>query len=165
MRLPSTLSNAIDQIARAALGKDWGLYAGLLQHWTEIVGQDYAKSTTPVKISFPRGKKTDEKWTGGRRGGGTLTIKLPQGLAMEFGFKTDQIRARINGFFGYDAIERIAFETYYPTDDKPYAPPPLPLSPAQEADLAQNTKDIEDEELRQALQNLGESVLTRGEKS
>ncbi len=159
MRLPHTIASTIHSIARTAMGKDWALYATLLNHWGEIVGQDYAKVTTPVKIVFPQGKKEGDKWASGNRTGGSLTISLPHGLAMEFSFLTDTMLARINGFFGYSAIERIILQGYYeekPALAEPIAPPVL--SPPQQKTLLDKTKEIEDSELRATLLDLGQSI-------
>ncbi len=159
--LPRALSTSLDKIARSAIGKDWNLYAALLEHWREIVGQDYAQSASPVKIAFPRGKRPDEKWAD-KRADGTLYIRLPQGLAMEFGFHAETIRARINGFFGYEAIGRIVLETYYPEGRPAPREEPPPLSAEAKARLEQETEGIENDELREVLQELGESVANRG---
>ena len=164
MRMPQSISRAVDKVARNALGDDWGLYGGLLDHWSEIVGPDYAKQTTPVKVAFPRGKKSDEKWTHARRAGGTLTISLPQGLTMEMSHKTDHIRARINNYFGYDAIEKITFKPFYPSDDKPLPVEPRALSKAEKETLIKTTESIENNELKEALQKLGASVLANQRK-
>lgn len=159
MRLPRTLSGSIDQVARTAMGKDWGVYAGLLERWSDIVGPDYAQETTPVKISFPHGKKADEKWASANRTGGTLTISLPHGLSMAFSHHVEQVKSRINTYFGYEAIERIALKPFYPRDDKPFTPPPRPLSVHEVSTLKEGTKDIDNSELREALEQLGASVL------
>lgn len=149
----------IDKVARNALGNDWGLYSALIERWTEIVGPDYAQETTPVKISFPKGKRADEKWAAGRRTGGTLTISLPQGLSFSFAHQSDQVRARVNNFFGYEAIERIALSPFYPKGDKPVTQPLPALSKDEKEQLSKDTESIENNELRDALQQLGASVL------
>ncbi len=159
MRLPQTIASTIHSIARTAMGKDWALYATLLNHWSEIVGQEYAKVTTPVKIVFPHGKKEGDKWANGNRTGGVLTIALPHGLTMEFAFLTETILSRINSFFGYPAIEKITLQGRY--EEKPIlatpAEPPA-LSPHQQEDLLDKTKDVEDSELRSVLLDLGRSI-------
>ena len=104
MFIPRALSKIVDKVARQSVGKDWNLYAALLDHWPEIVGTAYARVTTPVKISFPY--QPNEA----RQRGGNLCVRLPKGLAMEFTYKTEQIRQRINGYFGYDAVGKITFQ-------------------------------------------------------
>ncbi len=162
MKHPRTLAPAIDKIARAAIGKDWNLYASLLEHWREIVGKDYAKSTTPVKIIFPKGKKEGEKWAG-HKVSGSLTIRIPQGLAMEFDFLSEQIKKRINDFFGYEAVSRILLETYY-ANKKSEDLPPRTLSPKQKEDLEKEVENIENSALREVLQQLGQSIWTSSGK-
>lgn len=158
MRLPQNISRTIDAVARSALGKDWSLYATILDHWPEIVGVDYAKDTTPVKIVFPKGKKKDEKWAQGNRTGGILTIRLPQGLTFTFSHNTEQIKTRINNFFGYEAIGKIAFESFYPSPKAEKAAPP-PLTDLEKDTLQSHIKNIDNNELRDALERLGASVL------
>ncbi len=161
MRLPRQISSSVDTIAKAAVGKNWSLYATLIQHWAEIVGQDYAKSTEPTKIIFPKGKKAGDQWASRQRdAGGTLIIKIPQGLTMEFGFLTDQIKERINGFFGYNAIDTIKFAPYYGQIEEPESEEKeSPLTDEEITSLEDSLKDIENKELREALENLGQSVL------
>ena len=149
--MPRTLSIAVDQIARQTVGKDWALYAALLDHWPEIVGPQYARLTTPVKIAFP------PKQTEARKQNGVLTVRLPKGLAMEFSFLTDQIRRRIADYLGYEAIAKIAFEHSFGT-----APDQLKAAPEADptalAAVHEAAKDISDEDLRAALEAFGESI-------
>ncbi|HEU0117516.1 MAG TPA: DciA family protein [Alphaproteobacteria bacterium] len=149
--MPRNISKTVDQIARQALGKDWSIYAALLDHWQEIVGMEYAKQTTPVKITFPH-KPTEQ-----RRSGGTLHIKLPKGMAMEFTFKCEQIKQRINSYFGYDAIARIMLDAAYSTPDLPSAP--REHDPEAFAQLQTDAKTIDNDELRAAFEALAEAAL------
>lgn len=150
--MPRALAKAIDQVARQAVGKDWNIYANLLEHWQEIVGPDYARVTTPVKITFPH--QPNEA----RRSDGTLCIRLPKGLAMEFSFKTDLIRQRINAYFGYSAVGRIVFESVYGAVPETPATP-TKADPESLAQLQASTQSVEDENLRAALNSFGEAIL------
>jgi len=160
MLLPRSISAAIDKIAKNTVGKDWGLYSTLMSHWAEIVGEEYAGVTTPIRVSFPKGKPAEEKWTQGRRTDGVLHIKLPQGLVMDFTYRSDQILSRISDFFGYRAIARIVFEPFYAdtTPDKKTALPEIDQKTKEK--IALLAKDIENDELRLALENLGKAVTT-----
>ena len=151
MFIPRTISSAIDKLARNVLGKDWSLYANLLEHWPEIVGPEYARVTTPVKITFP------PRQIGAQRSGGTLAIRLPKGLTMEFTFKIGQIRERITGYFGYEAISKIVFESTYtlPPESARKAEP----DPGELAAIHKAAEDIEDGDLQNAVRSFGESVL------
>jgi hypothetical protein len=155
MFMPNALSKSIERIARHAVGKDWNLYAAMLEHWQEIVGAEYARVTTLVKITFPHQPSE------ARRGDGTLCIRLPKGLAMEFEFKTAHIRQRINAYFGYNAIGRIVFEPVYTIPEPPAKTPAAP-DPAAIAQIHETALNIDDEALREALGSFGEAML-RGE--
>ncbi len=148
--MPRAIASFVDNVARQAVGKDWAIYAALLEHWQEIVGTEYARLTTPVKITFPH------QPTEPRRRNGTLTVKLPKGLAMEFSFKTGQIKQRVNNYFGYDAIGKIIFDPVY---NVAVAPAPVKQASAESMDAIRETaKTIDNNELREVLQSLGEAI-------
>lgn len=166
MRMPRPLSFAVDVAARKALGKDWGLYASLLEHWREIVGEIYAEKTAPVKITFPYGQTPDVK-NGKTRRKGSLTIRLPQGLAMEFSFHVESVKARVNTFFGYEAIEKIVLAPITASTRPPVVPQAFverTVSSADEKALRQSVQGIENAELRETLFAFGKTLLTHAEK-
>ena len=154
MNKPRTLADAVDKVARQSAGKDWGLYASLLSHWAEIVGPDYARVTTPVKIAFPYQPNEPQ------RKNGVLTVRLPQGLAMEFSFRAEIIRARVNAYFGYEAFARIGLDASF------MAPPPTAKAkktadPEALAALKKQTAAIDSEDVRKALEKFGEAMLVK----
>jgi hypothetical protein len=151
MFMPRQLSHTVEHIARQSVGKDWGLYAALLDHWRDIVGADYAETTTPVKITFPH--QPNEA----RRQNGTLTILLPKGLAMEFTYKIEQIRQRINSYFGYEAIARIVFDPAFSLPPKTKAQ--RAADPEAASIVKAQVQPLDNSELRDALQSFGESIL------
>jgi hypothetical protein len=153
MYKPRTLADAVDKVARHSAGKDWGLYANLLGHWAEIVGTDYARITTPVKISFPYQPNEAQ------RKNGVLTIRLPKGLAMEFSFKADLIRQRVNTYFGYEAFARLALDA---------ACMPLPAvknekkaDPEALKEIKEKASAVASDEVREALEKFGEALLIK----
>ncbi len=152
MFMPRQLNHAVERIAKQAVGKDWGLYAALLDHWQEIVGKEYAGVTTPVKITFPH--QPNEA----RRRNGTLTVRLPKGLAMEFTFKVEAMRQRINSYFGYDAIGKIALDPAFSTPPKKTAA--KIADPEALNQIKNDVQTIDSDELRSALQSFGEAVTT-----
>ncbi|MDD3029723.1 MAG: DciA family protein [Alphaproteobacteria bacterium] len=147
------LADAVDKVARHSAGKDWGLFATLLGHWADIVGSEYAQNTTPIKITFPYQPHEAQ------RKKGTLTIRLPKGLAMEFSFKADLIRRRINTYLGYEAFTRILL-------DAAAVPPPhvkkekKEVDPEKRAAIKECASSIDHDDLRVALERFGEAILT-----
>ena len=149
--MPRSIASAVDKVARQTIGKNWDHYATLLRHWPEIVGPEYARVTTPVKIAFPYQPNEPH------RKGGTITIRLPKGLAMEFAFKAEIMRQRINIYFGYDAIAKIAVEPVHMT--APVRVVERKLTPDEQAVIQETTGDIEDSELRATLESFGNALM------
>ncbi len=125
--------------------------AALISHWPDIIGAALAAECVPLRIA--RGPDGT---------GGTLQIRVSGALALELQHLQPQVIERINGYFGYQAIARIALQQGpirggMPAARKP-APPP---SDADAAALAAQLEGIADDGLRQALEALGRGVLSR----
>src|SRR5207302_9327307 len=73
--------------------------SSIVSRWGEIVGQRYAKVSSPESIKFPAGKKA----------GGVLTLLVEGAHAPLIQHLTPMIVDRVNRFFGYAAINRIVF--------------------------------------------------------
>lgn len=152
MFVPRSVSRAVDQVARKNIGKDWNLYAALLEHWPEIVGESIARVATPVRITFPYQPNEPQ------RRNGVLCVRLPRGLTMEFTFKSAIVQQRINAYFGYPAIAKIAFEPVFASPPSGAKSLPAP-NPAKLAALKAKAQEIESEEVRTALESLGATLL------
>jgi len=70
--------------------------ARLLTHWEEVVGPALAKITRPSKISFAK-----------EGFGATLTIFANGANGPEIQMQLQDIRARVNACYGYNAISRV----------------------------------------------------------
>ena len=65
----------------------------LLTHWEEVVGEDVSSIARPVNVSF------------GRQGfGATLTLLTTGAQAPMLEMQKEQIRAKVNAVYGYNAI-------------------------------------------------------------
>ncbi|KGJ02559.1 hypothetical protein ATH84_103817 [Paracoccus versutus] len=79
-----------------AVGEGRGFAATrLLTHWPEVVGPELAAHTRPVRISH------------GKSMGATLTLLVPGAQAPLIGMQLEQIRARVNACYGFNAVSRI----------------------------------------------------------
>ena len=84
--------------ARAAFRKFGFVESSIISRWSDIVGEAYAKHSAPDSLKFPMGK----------RSGGTLTVVCAGPFAVTLQHVEPQIIERVNRFFGYAAVERIA---------------------------------------------------------
>ena len=124
---------------------------GVVSRWAEIVGERYARVSTPESIRFPAGKK----------GGGTLTLSVEGAHAPLIQHLGPLIIERVNRFFGYEAVAKIAFR-----QGRSARPEPRPQRPADAAvpkELGEGLRQIADPELRTVLESLaGKLAGSRG---
>ena len=122
----------------------------IISRWSEIAGPEIAAHSEPMKINWPRrgNEETAEP--------ATLVLRVEGPAALEIQHLSAVILERVNRFFGWQAIGRIALrQAPLRRRDKPTPPPPL--DPAVAERIAQ-TIPIADEDLRQALARLGAAI-------
>ncbi len=141
------------KVTRPVFGRH-GLAGGaLVVDWPAIVGSAVAAHTLPVRIKFPPKERAE----------GTLVIKVANGaFAPELQHLEPLVLERINGYFGYRAVARLQLK---------HSPLPLrapvkpvaaaPTGPAGER-LSAALADVEDPDLRAALERLGRRVVREG---
>lgn len=118
----------------------------IVSRWNEIVGERYAKVSSPESIRFPTGKKA----------GGVLTLLVDGAHAPLIQHLTPMIVERVNRFFGYAAINRIVFK-----QGKPPAPAARPVRPDLRPvpkELGEGLREIADPELRACLESLAARI-------
>jgi hypothetical protein len=148
-----SVAQSAAQVAAPILGKRSLAEAELMLNWTEIVGESLARVSRPLKLSFPRVE-------GGAKRDGTLQLRVLSAAALELQHMEPMLIERINGFFGYGAVSKIALrQGPIPNTGLRRTPPPKPLGAADEQRLKRNLGNIQDDELRQALERLGRAVL------
>jgi hypothetical protein len=121
--------------------------SAIVSRWSEIVGERYAKVSSPESIRFPAGRKA----------GGVLTLLVEGAHAPLIQHLTPVIVDRVNRFFGYAAINRIVFrQGKLPAADSPRTPRP-DLRPVPK-DLGDGLREIADPELRACLESLAAQI-------
>lgn len=145
------VSDMVPAAARAAFRKFGFVESSIISRWSDIVGEAYAKHSAPDSLKFPMGK----------RSGGTLTVVCAGPFAVTLQHVEPQIIERVNRFFGYAAVERIALrQGELPKRAKPQAAAEdMPLT----AETVSSLKAIGDPSLRAALEGLARQIpVTRG---
>ena len=129
----------------------------LLTGWAEIVGDDLARMTRPVKMSYPRDGF-----------GATLTLLVRSAHAPMVEMQKPRLIEKVNACYGYAAISRVHLTQTAPTgfaggEADFMTPPkaPAPPDPVIEAEARQRTTGVADDGLRAALENLTRNYLTR----
>ena len=149
------------QIAKAG-GKRGFEVARILTHWAEIVGEEAALASSPVKINYVN-----------KEFGATLTLLTTGAQAPMLQAELPRIRERVNACYGYNAVSRIRITQTSPaglgdaqvtrvSEVSPSRPLPDPsIRAAAQASVSQ----VADSGLRQALEALGENVMSRNKLS
>jgi hypothetical protein len=154
---PRPLAASVGGVAKRALGRRGFAEGGLISDWRAVVGPELAASCWPDRLSFPPGKKD----------GGTLRIRVAGGFATELQHLVPQVLERVNGHFGYRAIDRISIlqapadapatprrTTEQPPDRRP--------EPGRAGDLEAALTGVEDPDIRAALARLGRAMISDG---
>jgi hypothetical protein len=142
----------LPKVAEPALRKRGFSAVEVITHWTEIVGAEMAADTMPEKLSFPRGARSQ----------GTLHLLATGSVALELQHLEPIIINRINTYFGYAAVARIAL-TQGPPRQLRATPPKRERSPVPRERLAEIndvTDDVGPDDLRDALRRLGSAVAS-----
>jgi hypothetical protein len=122
------------------------IQSSIVSRWKEIVGERYAKVSSPESIRFPTG----------RRGGGALTLLVDGAHAPLIQHLAPMIIERVNRFFGYEAVNRVVFR-----QGKPPAAPPAVKRPQLRPvpkELGEGLREIADPELRACLESLAAQI-------
>ena len=142
------VAKLLPAIGGAAFRRFGFVQSSIVSRWPEIVGAKLAGASIPESIRFPVGKKQD----------GVLTLTVRGAHAPMMQHIAPEIIERVNRFFGYAAIVKVAIrqgEVAAPVPRK--APPSLRPVPV---DLGMSLKGIADPELRAVLESLAAGVAS-----
>jgi hypothetical protein len=148
---PRPLAEFAGAALSEALKRQGFASAEIVARWSEIAGPEIAAHSEPIKINWPR--SPDEA----APEPATLVLRVEGPAAIEIQHQSALILERINRFFGWRAIGRIALRQA-PLRRREAPPPPAPPDAAAAARIAASLPQIEDEFLRQALGRLGAAV-------
>ncbi|EJF86768.1 DUF721 domain-containing protein [Bartonella rattimassiliensis] len=145
-----SLSETVFKILDPVLRKRTGLNVELIEHWSQIAGNDISEHTMPFKIIWKRRADQDEVFQPA-----TLVVACEGFAALKLMHETEELLHRINGFFGYIAIGRIKIEQRSISVFINHLPKKLDLSEQDKKCVEKMLEGIEDKSLRQSLYKLG----------
>jgi hypothetical protein len=126
----------------------------LVTRWKDIVGADIAAHAEPIKLQWPRevnGEPVEPA---------TLVLRVEGPVSIEIQHQSAVILERINRFFGWQAVGRIALRQAPLSRPKVRTAPPK-LDAAEVARVEATLTDVADDGLRAALGRLGAAVKGR----
>ncbi len=145
---PRAIADLMPRIGGAAFRRFGFVQSSVVTRWAEIVGERYAALSAPESIRFPAGKKEQ----------GVLALTVMSGHAPIIQHIVPEIIERVNRFFGYEAIVKIAIKPGEIVRREPERrPPPVNLRPVP-VDLGDSLRDIGDPELRAVLEAMAQGL-------
>ena len=142
------LSVLLSDVFSEAYAKQGFAARELVTRWAEIAGPEIAAHSQPLKMQWPRPVE------GQPQEPATLVLRVEGPMALEIQHSSDVILARVNRFFGWNAVGRLALRQAPLTRRAP-PPPSRAPDPKAVADVAKTLSAVEDDELRAALARLG----------
>jgi hypothetical protein len=145
------LSVLLSEVFTDAYAKQGFAARELVTRWAEIIGPDLSIHCEPLKMQWPRpveGQAVEPA---------TLVLRVEGPMALEIQHASDVILERVNRFFGWSAVGRLALRQG-PLSRRP-RPRPSPAPDAGEVEqIAKTLSSVEDDELRAALARLGAAI-------
>ncbi len=148
-----SVSELLPEVGGAAFRKFGFVQHSIVSRWAEIVGERYARVSAPESIRFPQGKRAE----------GVLSLVVAGAHAPTMQHVAPEIVERVNRFFGYPAVARIAIR-HGEVKRPGKAPPPPSLKPLSEA-MGESLRGIADPELKAVLEALAAGVAASDDEA
>ena len=143
------LSVLLSDVFSDAYAKQGFAARELVTRWADIVGPEVADLAEPMKLQWQR-------TTPGESEPATLVLRVEGPAAIEVQHLSNVILERVNRFFGWRAVDRLALRQ---APLRRRAKPPRPQIDTQAAtEIAAGLGKVDDEPLRAALGRLGAAI-------
>jgi hypothetical protein len=148
---PRPLSDFLGATLSDALKAQGFASTEIIARWPDIVGPEVAAHSEPIKINWPRRDEADTAEPA------TLVLRVEGPVVLEVQHLSAVILERVNRFFGWQAVGRIALRQA-PLRRKEQPRAPAAPDPAAMARIAAGLPVVQDDGLRQALARLGAAI-------
>ena len=145
------LSVLLSDVFSDAYAKQGFAARELVTRWADIAGPEVAAHSEPLKMRWPRPVE------GQPQEPATLILRVEGPAALEIQHSSDVILQRVNRFFGWSAVGRLALRQA-PLSRRKAPPRSRVPDPESVAKVAETLSAVEDEELRAALARLGAAI-------
>jgi len=145
------LSVLLSDVFSDAYAKQGFAARELVTRWAEIAGADIARHSEPIKMQWPRPVE------GQPQEPATLVLRVEGPMALEIQHCSDRILERVNRFFGWHAVGRLALRQA-PLSRRERPARPRPPDARAVAAIENTLSVVEDEALRAALARLGAAI-------
>jgi len=148
---PRPLSDLLRKTLNEGFARQGFASSELVTRWETIAGAEIAAHCEPMKIQWPRPVHNEEPDPA------TLVLRVEGPAAIEIQHLSSVILERVNRFFGWSAVGKLALRQA-PLSRRDRPKPSRAPDPKAVAEVAQTLSSVEDDELRAALARLGASI-------
>lgn len=156
MNKPRRLSGIVKNISDPIFGKKSMLYGQLISNWPNIAGEDMSSYAVPLELKFKR--------TSGKQNTAVLKLAVSSARAQDVLMQKDLLIEKLNQFMGFAAIEDIQLihKPHKAVQQKAmHIRQKKPVSSEQKKQIDSAVSDIENDELKLALQSFGNAICSR----
>lgn len=149
------IAEPIARISGQSFSRKYVALGRIVNQWPQIVGQDLATKAQPVKVNYRKVQKDKKKLQA------SLDIATSSADATILHYQKDLIIEKINNIFGEAWITAIRF-VHVPANKKETkrSKPEVKPCAEEENSLRDILQNVEDQDIRNTLMNLGLSILT-----
>jgi hypothetical protein len=123
----------------------------LVTHWDDIVGPEIAAHCEPIRLQWARTKDPDDAEPA------TLVLRVEGPASIEIQHLSGILIERVNRFFGWQAVGRLALRQA-PLQRRAKPTPRPAIDQAAAKRIAEGLTGIDDADLRAALGRLGAAI-------
>ena len=156
------ISASFAPLAKKLLGKKGFVELEIITDWEDIAGKEISEFIHPQSIEFKKGEKS----------GGTLYVLADSGaFATELNHKQAYIIEKINTYFGYAAVSKLQIiqaqqNSFSLKNTEPSTKQKKTLVTFEEQNyIDEQTADIKDKNLQQAIKKLGINIMQKEEEN
>ena len=147
------LGPMIGALSKRAFGRRGFAGGEIVAEWARVVGDNLATLSAPERITYPRGK----------RSGGTLYLRIESGsIAVELQHLEPVLLERINGYFGYKAVEKVRLiQAPLVRPKKSRQKERIVPDPKKLQEMSIALTEVDDPGLKRSLEKLANAILRR----
>lgn len=153
------ISDSVARLTKGTFSRKFVSLGRILTSWPEIVGEDLAGRSQPVKLHYRKPKSAADKPQA------SLDIAVSSADATLLHYQKDLILERINQIFGERWVHSIRFVHVAANTDDDWTPPPRALTEEETSRLNLSLEAVDDPEIRKRLEKLGQGVLRKRDKT
>ena len=136
------LSNSLSKVYKKSSGNNDSQFINLLKNWDSVIGKEYSKILSPVKVSSSKA---------------CLIVSSNRNFSLESNYVSPMLLEKINNFYGYQAFKKIEF-IFLRKEKSEKAVPDIIIKEETKDKIVKSVCNISNNDLKVSLEELGKSM-------